>query len=192
MNAASSFMDRLTSMFSSPSAGRSIAMGPYTRSDLAVHPGSAFNRLGRLMFRGNRWMPHQGDKQQARHAGWPDGLMHSAPPRHGESARKQPSPDVHPLDPSSVFVAGTVRPEIADVVTEVTGQMFVGQVVDWTSNGTPKRGTIGHVVPAGKVPAEVGAKVKDANSLRDHESYVVLADGRTYWPRVSLLKLATP
>lgn len=63
----------------------------------------------------------------------------------------------------------------------------IGKRVSWTSNGVQKAGEITHVVPAGKTPSEVGAKVKDAGGPRDHESFVVQANGKTYWPRVSLL-----
>ena len=63
----------------------------------------------------------------------------------------------------------------------------VGKRVSWTSNGVQKVGEITHVVPAGKFPADVGAKIKDVGSYRDHESFVVQANGKTYWPRVSLL-----
>jgi hypothetical protein len=54
--------------------------GPYTKSDLAIHPGSTLNLHNRPTFRRSRWMPHIGDKERARHAGKPDGLMHKAPP----------------------------------------------------------------------------------------------------------------
>ncbi len=67
----------------------------------------------------------------------------------------------------------------------------VGRHVSWTSNGKEKTGQISHVVPAGKFPADVGAKVKDVSSSpRDEESFVVLADGKSYWPRKSVLNFA--
>lgn len=77
----------------------------------------------------------------------------------------------------------------------------IGQTVTWTSSNTRKRGVITHVVPAGKLPPEVGAKLKDYGSPRQVESYVVrgnhlnrnglaLKPSATYWPLTSLLKAA--
>lgn len=74
----------------------------------------------------------------------------------------------------------------------------VGDSVIWASSGVRKLGKITHVVPAGKMPADVGAKVKDPSTTpRDHESFVVAAiredqDFETakpvnYWPRVASL-----
>lgn len=77
----------------------------------------------------------------------------------------------------------------------------IGQSVTWTSSNTRKRGVVTHIVPPGKVPPEVGAKLKDYGSPRDHVSYVVrgnhlnrnglaLKPAATYWPLTSLLREA--
>ena len=75
----------------------------------------------------------------------------------------------------------------SDAILELLPDQRISKRVSWTSNGVQKVGEITHVVPAAKTPSEVGAKVKDAGGPRDHESFVVQANGKTYWPRVSLL-----
>lgn len=77
----------------------------------------------------------------------------------------------------------------------------VGQKVKWISSNVRKTGEITAVVPAGKVPSEIGKPKAGGGGLpRDHESYVVHGqkqDNRgpygskaEYWPFVSLLELA--
>lgn len=90
----------------------------------------------------NRYLPHQGKKEQVRHAG-----KYAARPGH-----------YAPLDR-----------------------------VKWVSSNKAKEGTVVAVVPAGKLPRDVDVHVKDANKPRDHVSYVVVANKKSYWPRVSLL-----
>lgn len=70
--------------------------------------------------------------------------------------------------------------------------MDVGHAVEWTSSNTTKCGTITHVLLPGQLPSDVGVKIKDATTPRDHFSYIVEAKvdsrKRQYWPRVSLLR----
>ena len=81
--------------------------------------------------------------------------------------------------------------------------MRIGTKVRWTSSNTDKVGEIVAVVPAGKMPRDVGyPKIDHAGMHRDHDSFVVIArkpkfkNGEAvpgpkaaYWPRVSLLKV---
>ena len=80
-------------------------------------------------------------------------------------------------------------------------ELKVGQTVTWLSSNTYKRGVVTHIVPPGKVPPEVGAKMKEHGSPRTSVSYVVrgnhlnrqgmaLKPAATYWPLTSLLKAA--
>lgn len=72
---------------------------------------------------------------------------------------------------------------------------LVGQVVRWASqsrgNWTTKQGIICQIVAPGLKPdlryrnLHSGA---GTGASRDHESYVVSADGKFYWPRVDGLK----
>jgi hypothetical protein len=77
------------------------------------------------------------------------------------------------------------------------GQPFVvNDAVRWVSSNTPKEGVIVGVVPAGRLPCDVGFKTLGDTALsRDHESYVVRGQARgraptMYWPLVSLLHRA--
>lgn len=66
----------------------------------------------------------------------------------------------------------------------------VGQTVTWTSSDLEKTGEIVAVVPAGQHPStDLTPKVKKPGAPRDHDSYVVKANGKHYWPRVSLLSI---
>jgi hypothetical protein len=74
-----------------------------------------------------------------------------------------------------------------------------GVTVTWRSQSAgvwkEKTGVIVAVVPAGRYPSEaldaVGIRGRAGDGLpRDHESYVVRAGGRLYWPRVSALAAA--
>ena len=66
----------------------------------------------------------------------------------------------------------------------------VGQTVTWTSSNMEKTGEIVAVVPPGEHPStDLTPKVKDPGAPRDHDSYVVKANGKHYWPRVSLLSI---
>lgn len=66
----------------------------------------------------------------------------------------------------------------------------VGDRVEWTSQAAgvskTKVGEVEMLIPAGKRP-----EMKDVGNIRDHLSYVVRANGRAYWPRVSALRFAT-
>jgi len=75
---------------------------------------------------------------------------------------------------------------------------YMGQYVEWTSqaSGTTsqKTGKIVFVVAPGEKPPKVfkslyrNRGVQDVRA-RDEESYVVFANDRHYWPRVSALAL---
>ena len=62
----------------------------------------------------------------------------------------------------------------------------VGDIVTWTSqsagSSTAKTGRVAEVVPAGLRP-----DLPNCGWARAHESYIVVAGGRRYWPRVSHL-----
>jgi hypothetical protein len=66
----------------------------------------------------------------------------------------------------------------------------LGRTVTWTSSNKQKCGEVVGIVPAGSLPSEIGFAVGDTSRPRDHESYVVRADTKLYWPRVSLLNIA--
>lgn len=68
----------------------------------------------------------------------------------------------------------------------------MGQMVTWTSSNLTKTGEIVAIVPAGERPKnDFTPKVDVSGAPRDHISYVVRANGKHYWPRVSLMKDAT-
>lgn len=55
----------------------------------------------------------------------------------------------------------------------------VGQTVTWTSSNLEKTGEIVAVVPAGQHPStDLTPKVKEPGAPRDHDSYVVKANGK--------------
>lgn len=72
----------------------------------------------------------------------------------------------------------------------------VTEPVRWKSSNIKKEGVIVAIVPAGKLPRDVGfARLGDTTLPRDHESYVVKGGvpgtrHGTYWPIVSLLHAA--
>lgn len=71
-----------------------------------------------------------------------------------------------------------------------------GEAVRWTSSNTHKEGVVVGIVPAGRLPRDVGfRRIGDTSLSRDHESYVIRGaykGGRQqlYWPHVSLLRAA--
>jgi hypothetical protein len=69
----------------------------------------------------------------------------------------------------------------------------VGDAVEWTSQSAgvtkTKRGEVEQVVAAYK-RVNFGGYLR--RRVRDHESYVVKANGRRYWPRVAHLKAVQP
>lgn len=72
---------------------------------------------------------------------------------------------------------------------KVTRKQFkLHQRVRWTSQAgghyKTKEGMIVFVVPSGIRPD----MVREAGLPRNHESYVVSAEGQNYWPRVSALE----
>lgn len=73
--------------------------------------------------------------------------------------------------------------------------MRVGDEVEWTSqsagNRRTKRGTVIRVLPDGARPDRLSAN-RFPGMARAHESYVVRANGKTYWPRVNQLRRANP
>jgi hypothetical protein len=76
----------------------------------------------------------------------------------------------------------------------------VGQTVKWTSqacgNVKHKQGTVEQVIPAGQKPSRSFRNLYsrgnglDGVQPRKAESYVVVVDGRAYWPRANQLSLA--
>jgi hypothetical protein len=79
----------------------------------------------------------------------------------------------------------------------VTG-VVVGSTVRWRSQSAgvwkEKQGDVVAAVPAGgEVNDELArwarGKITNPGMPRDHESYVVRAGGRLYWPRVNGLEL---
>jgi hypothetical protein len=69
----------------------------------------------------------------------------------------------------------------------MTLKLLVGDEVTWTSQAggvtKTKTGKVVHIVPPGEKPTDV----REPGMRRDHESYIVRALGRRYWPRVSHL-----
>ena len=152
----------------------------YPESALRNHPGA---NPRRSWWNPSRWLPHIGAKERGRHA-------------KAETVAVQAVAEaIAPPAPASTIMPGD-SPVVAQglgILDEAFASAFhVGQVVDWTSSGTTKRGVVTHVVPVGKMPADVEAKVKTDGAPRDHVSYVVRANSTNYWPRVSLLSLAVP
>lgn len=77
----------------------------------------------------------------------------------------------------------------------------INDLVHWTSSSsgstTTKRGVVEAIIKAGKRPTEAQRKEADAyGAARNHESYLIRvagkgAKGKLYWPRASLLKIAS-
>jgi len=82
--------------------------------------------------------------------------------------------------------------------------MKIGDRVRWISSNTYKQGVIEAVVPARRLPSDVGFPKAGGGGLsRDHETYIVRGRKLTntgveygpravYWPRLSLLELQEP
>ena len=72
----------------------------------------------------------------------------------------------------------------------------INDLLRWTSSNTRKEGVVVAIVPAGKLPRDVGfPRLGEESMPRDAESYVVRGGepGRRqtdYWPLVSLLAAA--
>ncbi|MCK9569791.1 hypothetical protein M0R72_12680 [Candidatus Pacearchaeota archaeon] len=74
--------------------------------------------------------------------------------------------------------------------------MKVGDAVEWTSQSggyqTTKRGVVVAIVHPGVDPNNIVsnkfAPLVNPGMSRRHESYLVVVDGKTYWPRVSNLR----
>lgn len=142
----------------------------YLEENLKDHPGANPMRD----WRGHsRWLPHQGKQEIARRL------------RQGERVEINKRQKLRPYQRDLIDKISDPTIKIEAKVAKVPEK-----TVTWTSSNVEKTGVITHLVPAGQIPADVGAKVKDAKIPRDHDSYVVLADGKTYWPRVSLLNFA--
>jgi len=70
----------------------------------------------------------------------------------------------------------------------------IGNKVQWcsSSNGRTKakEGVVVEIVPAGAVPSRSWLQLHRGSGIgmpRDHESYVVIANRKQYWPRVNKL-----
>ena len=147
----------------------------------------------------SKYMPHIGAKERARHAGRTtlgpnasralrDGLTN----RDIKILREINDRDLAVLDiemrmDRDVSLAGI------DQQTEqrISRSDMIGSTATWTSSNLQKTGEIVAVVPAGEHPStDLTPKVKEPGAPRDHDSYVVKANGKHYWPRVSLLSIA--
>jgi hypothetical protein len=82
--------------------------------------------------------------------------------------------------------------ELRKAMKEDAKRPRVGEKVSWKSqaNGhwTAKTGKVIEVVDAMAVPKKFKGKKNGELPKRKHESYVVEANGQTYWPLVSQLK----
>lgn len=111
----------------------------------------------------SKYMPHIGAKERARHAG------RTTLGPNASRALNDPVRDERFVSPTD---------------------LRIGDLVNWTSSNLEKTGEIVAVVPAGERPStDLTPKVKDPGAPRDHDSYVVKANGKHYWPRVSLLSI---
>lgn len=131
----------------------------------------------------NRYLPHIGAKEAARHEGKVTLGMNTSRALRPTDAQIQRSVDVT-LAGIADFSKG------ADEELAATEIGMIGQTVTWTSSNLEKTGEIIAVVPAGELPKnDFTPKVDISGAPRDHESYVVKANGKHYWPRVSLLSI---
>jgi hypothetical protein len=75
----------------------------------------------------------------------------------------------------------------------MSGEIALGDIVQWSSNNRLKFGTVIAIVPAGTRPAK--ELIRHSGKPRDHDSYMVLSSElghRTvrYWPPASRLEPA--
>lgn len=116
----------------------------------------------------NKYLPHIGAKEAVRYVG------KSLGPNASRVLQKPVVVKDMPLS-DKIMRSALLRP---------------GATVTWTSSGKTKTGEIVAVVPVGEHPKnDFKPKVDISGAPRDHTSYVVKADGKHYWPRVSLLNL---
>lgn len=166
----------------------------YSEKALKAHP---FANPARGLPGQSRWMPHQGKREIDRRRRQRERL---------EAKRKAVTSEWWRDAAHGITSPITIIPERRMGMEIMTSDKPIGKVQDpgnpvgkkvtWTSSGVPKVGEIIAVIPAGKLPSDFGIKIKDGNTPRDHETFVVsgeTVDGpakgkpNTYWPRVSLL-----
>lgn len=176
-------------------------MGIVTRGFRARHGQPLLTLVG--PHDASRWLPHQGAQEIARRKRQAERAVNKAVVRaafkislsdeyghiateRAELKRKISNEVVQIIPktnwPTPVMTSNKPFGEVQDSGNPV------GKRVTWSSNGVEKVGEIVAVVPAGKVPSDFHVKVKDAGGPRDHESFAVSANGKNYWPRVSVLK----
>jgi hypothetical protein len=88
------------------------------------------------------------------------------------------------------------RPVVTNLSFGGTMSFQLKHIVHWTSQAAgiskTKEGPVVAVVPAGKLPDRKEFSTlytgPGVGSPRNHESYVIKAGGRLYWPRVSALR----
>lgn len=75
----------------------------------------------------------------------------------------------------------------------VIQKLYIGQRVTWCAKAgaRAREGHVIAVVPPSKHPLRMGFKQLGKRAYwRDHESYVVAAEGRLWWPRVGTLSMS--
>lgn len=135
----------------------------------------------------NRYVPHIGAKEMARHEGSVS---------LGPNASRVLNDGLYMQTQQRISrIISTGEEALAgiadfDAATEADMYLGIGQSVTWTSSNLEKTGEIVAVVPAGERPSTgLTPKVKDPGAPRDHDSYIVKSNGKHYWPRVSLLSI---
>ena len=132
----------------------------------------------------NRYLPHIGAKEMARH----EGHISLGP----NTSRVLNDPLYMQTEQRISRVISTGEEALAGIADAamIDQHPMIGETVTWTSSHLKKTGEIVAVVPAGERPTtDLTPKVKDPGTPRDHDSYVVKAQGKHYWPRVSLLSI---
>lgn len=134
----------------------------------------------------SRYVPHTGAKEGRRYAGVRTlGFNASRALRQRAEAPGDTFDKMH----QTIGRIGDKLKDIAEQTEELRNESSIGQIVTWTSSNLEKTGKIVAVVQPGDHPsADLKPKVKPG-AARDHVSYVVKADGKHYWPRVSLLSV---
>ena len=134
----------------------------------------------------NSYLPHIGTKEMARHEGKVS---------LGHNASRVLNDGMQPWQREVMQAARVISTGeealsgIADAAM-IDQHPMIGETVTWTSSNLEKTGEIVAVVPAGQHPStDLTPKVKEPGAPRDHDSYVVKANGKHYWPRVSLLSI---
>lgn len=146
----------------------------------------------------NRYLPHIGAKEMARHEGSISlGPNASRALEERAMLRARLRPHQREIVEASRRIISTGEEALAGIADFSKGaedaapvHKMIGETVTWTSSNLEKTGEIVAVVPAGQHPStDLTPKVKEPGAPRDHDSYVVKANGKHYWPRVTLLSI---